>query len=110
VTARVAFVGDATSVAGFRPLGFATFAVEDAADARDLWPELAGGDYGAVFLTEPVYEALADLVRSVADRPFPAVTVVPGAGSAGGVGQAKLDAAIVRALGTTVPFGEEEEV
>ncbi len=105
---KVAIVGDATSVAAFRSLGFAAFAIEEPASARDLWPELSGGDYGAVFVTEPVYEALADLVREIADQPIPAVTVIPGAGSAGGVGQAKLDRAIVRALGTTVPFGEED--
>jgi V/A-type H+-transporting ATPase subunit F len=105
---KVAIVGDSTSVAAFRSLGFAAFAVDEPHDARDLWPQLAGGEYGAVFLTEPIYEAMADLVRDSADEPIPAVTVIPGAGSAGGVGQAKLDRAIVRALGTTVPFGEEE--
>jgi len=108
VTARVAIVGDPASVAGFRPLGFATFPVEDPAAARELWAELAGGEYGVVFVTEPVYDAVADLVREIADRPFPAVTVIPGAGSAGGVGQAKIDRAIERALGTTVPVREEE--
>ncbi len=108
MSARVAIVGDAVSVAGFRPLGFAAYAVEDPASARDLWPELAGGEFGVVFLTEAVYQALEDLVREAADQPFPAVTVIPGAGSPGGVGQAKIDRAIERALGTTVPFGEEE--
>jgi vacuolar-type H+-ATPase subunit F/Vma7 len=110
VSALVAFVGDATSVAGFRPLGFAVFPVDEPAAARELWPELSGGSYGVVFVTEPVYEAIEDLVREVSDRPFPAVTVLPGAGSAGGVGQAKLDRAIERALGTTVPFTEEKEI
>ncbi|MDO8916223.1 MAG: V-type ATP synthase subunit F [Coriobacteriia bacterium] len=109
MSTRVAFVGDATSVAGFRPLGFAVFPVEVADSARDLWAELSGGTYGVVFVTEPVYEAIADLVREVSDRPFPAVTVLPGAGSTGGVGQAKLDRAIERALGTKVPFTEEKE-
>jgi len=108
VSTRVAIVGDPPSVAGFRPLGFAVFPVEDPGAARDLWPELADGTYGVVFVTEPVYEAVADLVREVADQPFPAVTVIPGAGSAGGVGQAKIDRAIERALGTTVPVREEE--
>jgi vacuolar-type H+-ATPase subunit F/Vma7 len=61
-----------------------------------------------VFVTEPVYEAVADLAAQTADRPVPAVTVVPGAGSPGGVGREKLERAIVRALGTTVPFGSEE--
>jgi V/A-type H+-transporting ATPase subunit F len=109
VSARVAIVGDAVSVAGFRPLGFAAYPVEEPLDARDLWPQLSGGEFGVVFVTEPVYSAMEDLIREAADRPFPAVTVIPGAGSPGGVGQAKLDRAIERALGTTVPFGEEKE-
>ena len=106
---RVAIVGDAVSVAGFRPLGFATFAVERPADARAHWQSLAGGEYAIVFVTEPVYDAIADLVAETADSPVPAVTVVPGAGSAGGVGGAKLEKAIERALGTKMPVREDEE-
>jgi V/A-type H+-transporting ATPase subunit F len=109
VTARMAIVGDATSVAGFRSLGFAAFAIEDPAEARDLMPRLTGGEYGIVFVTEAVYAATEDLVRELADQPVPAFTVIPGAGSPGGVGQAKLDRAIERALGTSVPFTEEKD-
>ena len=104
----VAIVGDPTSVAGFGPLGLAVYAVEDPATARDLWPELTDGRYGVVFVTEQVYAAVSDLAAESADRPVPAVTVIPGAGSPGGVGREKLERAIVRALGTTVPFGSEE--
>jgi V/A-type H+/Na+-transporting ATPase subunit F len=107
--ARVAIVGDAVSVAGVRPLGFATFAVERPADARERWAQLACGDYAMVFVTEPVYDAIADLVAETSDAPVPAVTVVPGAGSAGGVGGAKLEKAIERALGTKMPVREDEE-
>jgi V/A-type H+-transporting ATPase subunit F len=103
---KVAIVGDATSVAGFRPLGFAAFAIDDPSTARDLWSELESGEYAVVLVTEPVYEVLADLVAENLDRPIPAVTVIPGAGSAGGVGKAKLDGAIVRALGTTALVAE----
>lgn len=106
---RVAIVGDAVSVAGFRPLGLATFAVERAADARDHWRQLASGEYAVVFVTEPVYEAIADLVAETSDSPVPAVTVIPGVGSRGGVGGAKLDKAIERALGTKMPVREDEE-
>ena len=104
----VAIVGDATSVAGFGPLGLAVFVVDDPLEARGLWSEVTGGRYGVVFVTEPVYSAVADLAAETADRPVPAVTVIPGAGSPGGVGRDKLERAIVRALGTTVPFGSEE--
>ncbi|MBN2248180.1 MAG: hypothetical protein JW733_05725 [Coriobacteriia bacterium] len=104
----IAVVGDATSVAGFRPLGFDVRAVEHPEEARDLWPELIRGAHGAVFVTEPVYQAIAEMVAESADRPVPAVTVIPAAGSRGGVGAAKLDRAIERALGTSMASGEEE--
>jgi V/A-type H+-transporting ATPase subunit F len=106
--AGVAIVGDAVSVAGFRPLGIATFPVEAAEEARVLWPRLASGEFAVVFVTEPVYEALSDLVAEVADKPTPAVTVIPGVGSTGGVGGAKLERAIERALGTKMPVHGEE--
>ena len=105
---KIAIVGDATSVAGFRPLGFATYAVTRPEDARALWPTLASGDYSVVFVTEPVYARIDDLVAEVADAPVPAVTVIPGVGSAGGVGQAKLERAIERALGTKMPVREDD--
>lgn len=104
----IAVVGDATSVAGFRPLGFDVRVVEHPEVARELWPALIAGQYGAVFVTEPVYRAIADLVGEAADRPIPAVTVIPAAGSSGGVGAAKLNRAIERALGTSMASGEEE--
>ncbi len=103
---RIAVVGDATSVAGFRPLGFAVFPVEDPGQARELWPELASGAYSVVLVTEQVWGRLADLAATVADRLTPAVTVIPGVGSAGGVGEARMSAAIERALGTKLPFQE----
>jgi V/A-type H+-transporting ATPase subunit F len=106
--AGIAIIGDATSVAGFRPLGFATYPVNRAEDACDRWPEVLAGGYAVVFVTEPVYEALAEQVAETADRPLPAVTVIPGVGSAGGVGGDKLERAIERALGTKMPVREED--
>jgi vacuolar-type H+-ATPase subunit F/Vma7 len=106
---RIAVMGDATSVAGFRPLGFAVFALDRSEDAREKWAELLRGGFGAIFVTEPVYAEIHDLVAELADSPVPAVTVIPAAGSAGGVGAAKLERAIERALGTSVPIREEED-
>ena len=105
----VAIVGDATSVAGFRPLGFAVFPVERPVEARVIWPRFAAAkrEYSVVFVTEPVYAALEDLIAETADDVLPAVTVIPGVGSAGGVGQAKLTRAIERALGTKMLTEEE---
>lgn len=106
--AGIAIVGDATSVAGFRPLGFAVFPVEEPVAAREAWPTLVSGEFAVVFLTEPVYAELEELISEVGDKPVPAFTVIPGAGSKGGVGEAKLARAIERALGTSMPISEGE--
>jgi V/A-type H+-transporting ATPase subunit F len=108
VAEKIAIIGDSTSVAGFRPLGLAVFPVAEPADAHAIWPEVASGAYGIVFLTEPVYAELAEEIATIADRPGPAVTVIPGAGSPGGVGEAKLARAIERAVGTSTLIREEE--
>lgn len=105
---RIAIIGDAVSVAGFRPLGFATFAVGRPEDSVKTWPTVLAEGYDAIFVTEPVYSALELQIAEVADRPLPAVTVIPGVGSAGGVGGAKLNRAIERALGTKMPVHDEE--
>lgn len=107
-THRIAVIGDATSVSGFAPFGIAAFVAERDEEARTAWAALVGGEYGIVFITEPVYEAIAELVAEVADSVIPAVTIIPAAGSAGGVGAAKLDRAIERALGIAIPHREEE--
>ncbi len=106
--ARIAIIGDATSVAGFRPLGLAIHAVERPEDARGVWNDVLAAGPAVVFVTEPVYDAIGDLIATTADRPLPAVTVIPGVGSAGGVGGEKLERAIERALGTKMPVREED--
>lgn len=106
---KVAIIGDATTVAGFRPLGFAVLAVERPADARELWPRVAAGEFSVVFVTEEVFSAIEDLAAELVDQPLPAVTVIPGVGSKGGVAEERLARAIERALGTKMPVREEDE-
>ncbi len=105
---KLAVIGDSTTVAGFRPLGFEVFPVAQPEEARGLWAQVKGGDYAVVFVTEAVADTLGSLLAEVADLPTPAITVIPGVGSRGGVGQAKIDKAVERALGTTALIREEE--
>lgn len=97
---ELAVVGDSTSVAGWAPLGFATFPVTVSAETRALWPELVGGRFAVVLLTEIAYEDVADLLAERVDEPLPVISVIPGAGGEGGRAGKRLDAAIERALGT----------
>lgn len=105
---RVAFLGDETSGAGFRPLGLDVFSAEEPRDARGLWDEVAGGAYEIVFVTEPVFREVEDLVAALADTPLPAVTVIPSVSGSDGRGAERLRRAIERALGTTVPMTDKD--
>ncbi|MBS3956430.1 MAG: V-type ATP synthase subunit F [Clostridiales bacterium] len=104
----IAIVGDEATVTGFRPLGFAVFPLAVPAAARQLWPELTSGHYAVVLITEAVYEQIAELVSARSEQPLPAITIIPGAGSAGGAGEARISAAIERALGAAVTIGAED--
>lgn len=105
--AKIAVIGDTTSVAGFRALGFEVLVADRPEDARGMLGGLVNGEYAVVFVTEPVYAAIAEQVAEYSDRALPAITVVPAVDSAGGVGGAKLERAIERALGTKLPGDED---
>lgn len=106
---KAAVIGDEASVGIYRPLGFEVFSVTRPSDAREIWPTLLQGGYAVVLVVERVYEAIADLVDATAEEMLPAVTLIPEAAGGTGAGQRKIDRAIERALGATIPTREEDE-
>lgn len=106
---KIAAIGSWGSVAGFGPQGLDVFVVENAQDARSVWADdIAGAPYAIVLVTERVYAQISDLAEALQDGPTPAVTVIPDAGDSGGVGKEKIRNAMERALGISVPSGEED--
>ncbi len=91
MASKVAIIGDRESIAGFKPLGIATFAVEDAREAGALLEELSAGDYAIIFLTEPLFEMTRP--ESTGQRGHIATAVVPVPPLKGptGAGRAHLD-------------------
>lgn len=106
---KAAVIGDEASAGIYRPLGFEVFPVTTPSDARDIWPALLQGEYAIVLVVERVYGAIADLVDATAEEMFPAVTLIPEAAGGTGVAQHRIDRAIERALGATIPTREEDE-
>lgn len=110
---KVAMIGDPVSLAGFSPLGVAVYPLELKAgksryqEALVVWDMVLSSGYAVVFVTEPVYELLESEIIEVLARPLPAVMVIPAVDSNKGLGGAKLDAAIEKALGTKMNFGQE---
>lgn len=105
-TREIAVVGDSTSVAGWAPLGFATYPVVFRDETRALWPELISGRFAVVFVADIAYADLEDLISERVDEPTPIFSPIPGAGSSGGAAGRRIDAAIERALGTKLTGSE----
>lgn len=104
-THRIAVLGDAASVAVLTAAGAVGYVATDSAGAHRAWGEAAQQGFAVIFVTESIERYLESEIQSTASAPMPAVTVIPGLGSSGGVGAAKLARAVERALGSAVTAG-----
>lgn len=105
---KVAVLGDRRSVIGYRGLGLDTFEAAGSAAAREAWPQIISASYDVIFLTEDIYEGIADLVLELSEQATPAVAVIPGARGGTGVGGRKIRRIVEKAIGTDVLIREEE--
>ncbi len=103
---RIAAVGPASSVAGFKALGVEVFEVERPPEAQAVWDSLDPDRYAVIFVTEDLLEALADRVESYGRRTYPVVTPIPPVSGSGGAGVARLRALVEKAVGADMPIGD----
>ncbi|MDI6689831.1 MAG: V-type ATP synthase subunit F [Actinomycetota bacterium] len=106
---KVAIIGDKTSVLGFTALGLDAYPVVDMKEARDIWLRIKDRDYGVLFVTEPVYLEIKDLLAEVAEELKPAVVVIPPTTGGVGLGLQRLRRIVEKAVGVDILAKEEEE-
>ena len=99
---KMAVLGDSTSVLGFKPIGIATYALDDPAEVAEIWPAVLAGDYAIIFMTEPVFEAAQPLIKQIETRTTPAVTAIPSTAGSIGAGRRYIKALVERAIGASI--------
>lgn len=99
---KIAMIGGRTSTMGFRALGVETFEVLEPSDAPEHWKAIRLEQYAVVFVTEPVYRSLRDLIEELPEGSMPIVCVVPSVRGSMGVGQDNIRRLVERAVGTDV--------
>lgn len=99
---KLAVIGDSTSVLGFRPLGIDAFVFADGDSLMSALPEILTGDYGVIFITEPLYEAAGAVLDEVMRAIAPAVLPIPGVAGPTGAGRRELERMIELAVGTAI--------
>ena len=99
---KMAVLGDRESVMGFRALGFETFPVEDATEAKPILRGLAKGDYGVIYITEQLAQFLGEEIAEYRDCPVPAIILIPGKEGTLGIGMRGVHDSVERAVGADI--------
>ena len=102
---KIAVVGAADSVIGFKALGLDTYAVENGEDAKKVLHEITKpreDEYAIIYLEETMAAEIQSEIRKYDERPSPAIILIPGRNGPMGLGQAALNEAIEKAIGSDI--------
>lgn len=101
---KIAVIGGADTVMGFKALGLETFPVGNAQEGLQALRSLTRehDDYAIIYLEENLAAQLSHEIDKYKDSPTPAIILIPGREGSLGLGQSALKAAVERAVGTNI--------
>ena len=104
---NIGVIGDYDSICGFSALGFDIFPVDSADRARKALKNLAGSEYGIIYITEPFMEELEADCALHNEQPAPCIIPIPACTGVTGFGESRLRHCVERAVGSDIIFGEQ---
>ena len=102
---KIAVIGGADSVVGFKALGLDTFPADSAAEAKKTLRDLARIEedpYVIIYIEETLAEPIQDEIKKYNSQPTPAVILIPGRDGPLGLGQNALQQAVEKAVGSNI--------
>lgn len=101
---KIAVIGGAETVTGFKALGLEVCPAADADEARDALKRLTGenSDYAIIYIEEGLSLELQNEIEKFKDSPSPAIILIPGRDGSMGLGLSALNSAVERAVGTNI--------
>ena len=102
---KIAVIGGADSVIGFKALGLDTYAVESGEEAGKVLREITkprDEEYAIIYMEETVAAEIQSEIRKYDEKPSPAIILIPGRNGPMGIGQAALNEAIQKAIGSDI--------
>jgi len=96
---KVAFIGDADSVLGFRALGVETVVPENAEEAREQFERLVREGTSIIMITENMMDNLHEQIEETVHMAIPSVVVLPGISGTQKRGEDTIRELIIRAVG-----------
>ena len=102
----IGVIGPRDAVIGFKAVGIAVYPAETGLEASRLINRLGRENYSVLFVTEELYLAASEAVKSFKDDPFPAIIPIPGSQGSLGIGLEGVRDNIRKAVGADLLFGE----
>lgn len=101
---KIAFIGDKSSILGFKAIGADIFPVTETganggSPIVDILENIFKEDYKIIYITEDSASQILDYLNSI-DKLWPIITIIPGLKGNQGLGKARLRNYIVKATGT----------
>ena len=100
---KIAVIGGADTVMGFKALGLDVITAETVEQARrDLHEMARDPEYAIIYLTEQLAAQMPDEVDKYKDRLTPAVILIPGKAGSLGIGMENITSSVERAVGADI--------
>jgi len=102
---KIAVIGGADTVMGFKALGLDVFAAGNQEEAREAFRHVTrenDGQYAIIYVEENLAGYLEHEIARYKDVPSPAIILIPGREGPLGLGQSALRAAVEKAVGTDI--------
>lgn len=101
---KIAFVGNKSSILGFKAIGADIFPVAEVgvngcSPIVDILENIFKEDYKIIYITEDLASQILDYLNGI-DKLWPIITIIPGFKGSHGLGKARLRNYIVKATGT----------
>jgi len=96
---KVAVIGDADSVLGFRGIGITVFAMSDPKEASKKIEELSRDNYQLIFLTENLAAQDPEIMKTYNEMKEPTVILIPSNKGGANYASSLLSDSVKRAVG-----------
>ena len=106
---KIAVMGDYDSIYGFATLGLSICPVKTREEACDKLRQLAGGEYGIIYITEAMAAELKEEIDEYREKTLPAIIQIPGISGNTGAGVEGVKKTVEQAVGSDILFGGVSE-
>ncbi|SHJ41058.1 V-type ATP synthase subunit F [Hespellia stercorisuis] len=101
---KIAVMGDYDSIYGFATLGLSIVPVSTPEEAKEKLHQLAGGQYGIIYITEAVAAELTREIEKYQEQITPSIILIPGVSGNTGAGVQGVKATVEQAVGSDILF------